>query len=169
VSGLDDVIGALNAARARELAVIIQYMDHHYVAGGLEGLPSAMTQGRGDTWVRSRGTGLAARLVGTPDAVTLFKSVALVEMRHAQSFGNRVTALGGTPTVVPAERHEASTVRAMLELDLAAESEAVEQYEESIDLCRAAGDEESRVLFERILADEHAHHDAFRDLLTERS
>lgn len=159
------IVDALNAARSRELAVIIQYMEHHYVAAGTLGLPSGMRQMTGDAWVRSRGSGLAARLIRTPEAVVTLKAVAKVEMLHAQSFANRVTALGGVPTVTPGDRCKASSVREMLELDLAAEDEAVRLYSGYVDLCRDEGDGESRSLFERILLDERSHGAAFRGLL----
>lgn len=159
------VVEALNAARARELAVIIQYMEHHYVAGGIQGLPGFIAQTRGDIWVSSRGVGVGARLAGAPGAVVALKSIARVEMLHAQSFGNRIAELGGTPTVTPSERCKASDIRAMLELDVTAETEAIDMYRASVDLCRRAGDEQSATLFEKILADEVAHRTAFLGLL----
>jgi bacterioferritin (cytochrome b1) len=159
------VIDALNAARSRELAVIIQYMEHHYVAAGLVGMPSFAMQTRGDIWVNTHGSGFGARLAGTPGPVVTLKSVAKVEMLHAQSFGNRVTALGGVPTVTPGERCKASTVPEMLRLDVAAEDEAVCLYAESMDMCRSEGDKVSGALFESILRDEIAHSAAFRALI----
>jgi len=159
------VVEALNAARARELAVIIQYMEHHYVSAVGDGLPSFAKQTRSDIWVSSRGSGLGARLVGVPGPVVTFKSIAKVEMLHAQSFANRVAALGGVPTVTPGERCKASTVAEMLELDLRAEDEAVCLYAESMDMCRREGDEDSGALFEAVLRDEIAHSDTFRGLL----
>ena len=162
------VVDVLNAARSRELAVIIQYMEHHYTAGGIEGLPSMSRQGFGDMWVRSRGSGLTARLMGPPDSVVTLKSIAKVEMVHAERFANRVTALGGVPTVTPGDRCKASSVPEMLELDLAAEEEAVALYTEYADVCSRAGDEESRMLFDDILGDERAHSAAFRGLLDTR-
>lgn len=161
----DRIIDALNAARSRELAVIIQYMEHHYVAGGLIGLPTILKQARGDIWVSTHGSGLGARLVRTPGPVVTLKSIAKVEMLHAQSFGNRVTALGGVPTVTPGERCKASTVAEMLKLDVAAEDEAVCLYADSMDMCRAEGDEVSAALFESILRDEIAHSAALRALV----
>jgi len=163
------VIDALNAARSRELAVIIQYMEHHYVAASLEGLPGFVRQSRSDLWVSSRGSGLGAHIAGAPGAVDLLKSIAKVEMFHAQSFGNRVSSLGGSPTVTPGERCKATTIREMLELDVAAESEAIATYEASIELCRHAHDDESEALFERVLLDERAHLSAFRGLLNAAS
>lgn len=163
--GASRVIEALNAARSRELAVIIQYMEHHYVAAGLEGMPSFARQTRGDIWVSRHGTGPGARLVGVPGPVVTLKSIAKVEMLHAQSFGNRVTALGGVPTVTPGERCKASTVAEMLELDVVAEDEAVCLYAESMDVCRSEGDEVSGALFESILRDEISHSAAFRGLV----
>ena len=162
------VVDALNSARSRELAVIIQYMEHYYVAGGIEGLPSLAKQGLGDMWIRGRGSGLLAKLAGPPGAVVALKSIAKVEMLHAESFANRVTALGGTPTVTPGDRCKASSVLEMLELDVTAEEEAVALYTEYMDVCRAEGDEESRALFEAILIDERAHSTTFRNLVEGR-
>ncbi len=162
---VERVVEALNAARSRELAVIIQYMEHHYVSAGTVGLPSFARQTRSDIWVSSHGSGLGARLVGVPGAVVTFKSIAKVEMGHAQSFANRVAALGGTPTVTPGERCKASTVSEMLELDLRAEDEAVCLYADSMDMCRSEGDEESGALFEAVLRDELAHSAAFSALI----
>jgi|GEM_PF-1132615 len=162
---VETVIDALNAARSRELAVIIQYMEHHYVAASLQGPPTFFRQTRSDIWVSARGAGLWAQIAGPPDVVVSLRSIAKVEMLHAQNFGNRVTALGGSPTVTPSERCKATTVREMVELDVAAEAEAVAMYEESIELCRKAQDEESVALFERVLLDERAHLAAFRRLL----
>jgi len=162
------IVDALNAARSRELAVIIQYMEHHYVAAGSEGLPSLFAQVRGDTWVRGRGQGLGARLAGTPGVVAALKAIAKVEMFHAQSFGHRVTELGGVPTVTPGERCKAASIEEMLELDVAAEDEAVAMYASSIELCRSEGDDASADLFEAVLRDEQAHLAAFRDLLAAR-
>jgi len=159
------ILDALNSARSRELAVIIQYMEHHYVAAGTVGLPSVVRQTTGDIWVRARGSGLAAKVIPAPDAVVTLKSVAKIEMLHAQSFANRVTALGGVPTVTPGERCKASSVREMLELDLAAEDEAVTLYTDYVELCRQQEDAESATLFEKTLADERAHATTFRRLL----
>jgi len=166
---VERVIEALNAARSRELAVLIQYMEHHYVSAGISGLPSFVKQTRGDIWVSGRGSGLGARLSGVPGAVVTFKSIAKVEMLHAQSFANRVTALGGVPTVTPGERCKASTVAEMLDLDLRAEDEACCLYADSMDMCRSEGDEESGALFEAVLRDEIAHSDAFRGLITSKT
>jgi bacterioferritin len=162
---VERVVTALNAARSRELAVIIQYMEHHYVAAGTVGLPSFPKQTRGDIWVRSRGSGPGALLAGVPGPVVTFKSIAKVEMMHAQSFANRVAALGGVPTVTPGERWKAATVDEMLELDLRAEDEAICLYAESMDMCRGQGDDISGALFDSVLRDEIAHSDAFRGLL----
>jgi len=163
---VERIIEALNAARARELAVIIQYMEHHYVAAGAAGLPSGLKQTRGDVWVGSHGKGPGARLVGMPGPIVMLKSVAKVEMLHAQSFANRIAELGGTPTVTPGERCKATSVTEMLELDVRAEDEAVCLYADSMDMCRGEGDETSGALFESILRDEISHSEAFRELLS---
>ena len=66
------------------------------------------------------------------------------------------------------QAHGASGCRCRAELDLAAEEEAVALYTEYVDLCRAEGDEESRVLFEGILQDERAHSETLRNLVEGR-
>lgn len=133
----EKVIAALNRARARELAVIMQYMDHHYEVTGLE----------------------------SPPAAEALEDVARVEMKHAEALAERIVYLGGVPTTTPDPVMRAKDLNGMLELDLKAENEAIKLYKGSIKVCQEADDTTSRRLFEDILAQEEEHANTFETLL----
>lgn len=132
------LIDTLNDLRARELAVIVQYMRHHYVLTGAEG----------------------ASLAGE------FKGVAITEMKHAEALGERIDFLGGDPTTKPAEiKKGGQALSDAAAIDLASEEEAVGLYKEAIAKAQAAGDVTTRRLLEDILADEEDHVNTFRTML----
>ena len=81
------------------------------------------------------------------------------EMRHAEAFIERILFLDGTPTMEPMPLNIGQNVREQLERDLGLEQGAVRTYNESIRVCRDAGDNTSRELFERLLKDEEGHVD----------
>jgi len=123
----------LNKARARELAVVIQYMIQHYTAQSIEALP----------------------------AIEMFKSIAITEMKHAEELGERIDYLGGTPTKEPNPIKPGEDLTEMLKLDLKAEDEAIALYRDIIKLCDKEGDVTSRYMMERLLADEEDHRNQF--------
>ncbi len=132
------LIDTLNELRSRELAVCMQYMRHHYLVTGPEGLA----------------------LAGE------FKDVAITEMKHAEALAERIDFLGGDPTVKPAPFPTgASTLEEMAETDLASEEEAVGLYRDAIRQADEAGDVTTRRLLESILADEEDHVDTFQRML----
>lgn len=132
------LIDTLNDLRARELAVIVQYMRHHYVLTGAEG----------------------AALSGE------FKGVAITEMKHAETLGERIDFLGGDPTTKPAEiKKGGQTLADAAAIDLASEEEAVRLYKAAVAEAQAAGDVTTRRLLEDILADEEDHVNTFRTML----
>lgn len=132
------LIDTLNDLRARELAVIVQYMRHHYVLTGADG----------------------AALAGE------FKEVSITEMNHAEALGERIDFLGGDPTTKPTEIAKGGhTVADAAQIDLASEEEAVRLYKEAIKEADAAGDVTTRRLLEDILADEEDHVNTFRVML----
>ncbi len=132
------VIDILNDLRARELAVIVQYMNHHYVITGAD----------------------AAALAGE------FKEVAITEMKHAESLAERIDFLGGEPTTKPADiKIGAKTLSGAAADDLASEDEAVRLYTSAVEQARMAGDITTRKLLEDILADEEDHVNTFRTML----
>ncbi|UCH34858.1 MAG: manganese catalase family protein [Armatimonadota bacterium] len=131
------VVDELNKARARELAVIIQYMLQHYTATGAESLP----------------------------ITDMLKETAVSEMKHAEALGERIDYLGGTPTKQPEPIKAGANLKEMLQLDLKAEEEAIAMYKDIIKLCDAEGDVTSRTMMEGILADEEDHANNFKTAL----
>lgn len=131
------IIDALNQARIRELTVIMQYMNHNYVASGLE----------------------------SPPAADALERIARVEMKHAEQFAERIVYLGGTPVTRPNEITKSEDLPDMLRMDLNAENDAIELYKGFITLCEQEHDPTTRLLFEEILAQEEEHANEFETLL----
>ena len=131
------LLDVLNQSIARELQVSIQYMWHHVMAVGLE----------------------------APAVKDIFKEIAIVEMKHAEQFAERLDYLGGVPTTKPAPIAEGGSLKQMIQDDLKAEEEAITLYQEGIRLSIEAQDPVTRLLFEDILEAEEDHHKTFRDLL----
>jgi len=134
----DNLVDTLNELRARELAVIVQYMRHHYVMTGAD----------------------ASALAGE------FKSIAIDEMKHAEELGERIDYLGGDPTTKPFDIGQGGeSLTAAATMDLAAEREGIQLYRAAIKQAEAAGDVATRRLLENILSDEEGHELAFRTML----
>ena len=94
--------------------------------------------------------GIAELAVGLPNAEHLGR----------QEVGEvRILFLDATPTMEPMPLNVGQSVREQLERDLGLEQGAVRTYNESIRVCRDAGDNTSRELFERLLKDEEGHVD----------
>lgn len=127
----------LNRSIARELQVSIQYMWHHVMAVGLT----------------------------SPSAKEVFRDIAIAEMKHAESFAERLDQLGGVPTTTPSPIFVGGDLRKMLQDDLQAEQEAVTLYREGVKLAADIGDPVTRRLFEDILAAEEEHLKTFSDML----
>jgi bacterioferritin len=132
------LIDTLQDLRARELAAIVQYMRHHYVVTGADGVA----------------------LAGE------FKETAITEMKHAEMLGERIDFLGGDPTTKPTEIMKGGySVTDAATMNLVAEEEAVRLYTAAIKEADAAGDVTTRRLLEDILADEEDHVSTFRNML----
>ena len=132
------LVDTLNDLRARELAVIVQYMGHHYVMTGAD----------------------AAALAGE------FKEVAITEMKHAEALAERIDYLGGVPVTKPAAiKSGATSVTDAATVNLASEEEAIALYTAAIAEAAEAGDITTRKLLEDILGDEEGHADTFRTML----
>jgi bacterioferritin len=130
--GNDNVIAQLNAALNAELTAIVQYMVHAEMC---------------DNWGYER---LGAYV----------KKQAIDEMRHAEELIERILFLDGAPQVSVALTPKIGlSVKAQLENDLAAELEAVKQYNAAARVCVEAGDNASRDLFEKMVKDEEDHTD----------
>lgn len=132
------LVDTLNMLRARELAVIEQYMRHHYQVTTADGL--AMQDE--------------------------FKDVAITEMKHAEKLAERIDFLGGDPTTKPDPiGTDAKTLEQMATMDLSSENEAVRLYRDAIKQADAQQDVTTRRLLEGILGDEEDHVNTFQMML----
>lgn len=134
-----ELLDLLNQAIARELQVSIQYMWHHVMWSGVKGF-------------------------AVKDEL---KSVAIVEMKHAEDIAERLFYLGETPTTKPDPIVMATSLKEMLEADMKAEEEAINLYKKIIELAHKEEDYTTAQLFRSILADEEDHHDTFEGILEE--
>jgi len=128
------VIKALNTARSMELNAIHQYMNQHY---------NLDDKDFGE---------LAANM----------KLIAIDEMRHAESFAERIKSLGGEPTatfekpIVKGQKIEQVYV-----YDAKAEEDTIGVYGEFAQLSKDNADSISARLFESIMDEEVAHMEYF--------
>jgi len=123
------LIQHLNKDLERELAQIVRYLHHSFIVTG-----------------PSRGP-----------LVALFRQQAQESMTHAVKLGEKITALGGHPTVNVSQIFEPGdqTLEEMLEEDLKAEEEALKEYKKH--LKEASGNVALRVLLEQIIFEEQGH------------
>lgn len=132
-----ELMEKLNQAIARELQVSIQYIWQHVTV-----------------------TGINAESVGG-----IFRQIAITEMKHAEDIAERLDYLGGKVTTKPTPITVGEKLKDMLQIDKAAEEEAITLYKEIIALAAKEGDIVTRKLFEDILAQEEDHHNTFSTLL----
>lgn len=124
------VIEVLNKARAMELQAIHQYMNQHYN-------------------LDDRDYGEMAKNM---------KLVALDEMRHAESFAERIKELGGEPTAEKAGPvATGQEVLAIFTHDTKLEDDTVDTYNQFLLVCRENGDATSAELFQTIINEEQEH------------
>jgi bacterioferritin len=132
-----ELLDMLNQAIAREVQVAIQYMWQHVQWGGVKGFA-----------VKSA-----------------FQSIAIQEMKHAETIAERLYYLGGIPTTKPTPIFVGTTLKEMVEQDVKDEENAIKLYKQIIDKARAENDETTHHLFRDILEQEEDHHDTFTTLL----
>lgn len=125
------LIDGLNSDLAGELQAIIQYLQHAY------------------------------HVVGPyrEHVHDILEGIAKDEMKHAEELAERIEALGGVPTVKPKPIKQAETIPAMLELNLAAEKQALKDYYERRDQTEKMGEIGTALIIENIIVDEQHHHD----------
>ena len=87
------------------------------------------------------------------------KKQSIGEMKHAEKLMERILFLDGTPSMMPLELKVGSSVKGMLESDLALEVGAVKQYNDAIAIATKEGDNGSRDLLVELLKDEEDHVD----------
>jgi bacterioferritin len=137
VKASKELLDLLNQAIAREIQVSIQYMWQHVQWGGVKGFA-----------VKSE-----------------LQSIAVQEMKHAETIAERLYYLGGTPTTKPDPIFVGKTLKEMIEQDVKDEEVAVKLYNKIIAKAKAENDETTNHLFRDILEDEEDHHDTFSTLL----
>jgi bacterioferritin len=126
----------LNKAIARELQVSVQYMWQHVLAKGIK---SAAVE-------------------------SIFKEIAIAEMKHAEQIAERLAYLGGIPTTKPDPIFVGAALEEMLRTDAKAEEEAIALYRQIINVSNDEDDITTRRVLEEILGDEEEHHDTFTNL-----
>ncbi len=134
-----ELMDLLNKAIAREIQVSIQYMWQHVLWKGVKAF-------------------------AVKDEL---KSIAITEMKHAEDIAERLAYLGGIPTTKPDPIFVGETLKEMIEKDKKDEEGAITLYKQIIDIAKKEGDETTKRLFQKILADEEEHHDTFTGLLEE--
>ena len=128
------VIAVLNKARSMELQAIHQYMNQHYNLDDMD---------YGE---------FAAKI----------KLIAIDEMRHAETFAERIKELGGEPTTESAGAVEkGQEVQTIFPFDAEQEDDAIVAYNQFLLVCRENGDSTSMKIFETVIDDEQAHFNYF--------
>jgi bacterioferritin len=133
------VVAALNKARSMELYAITQYMSQHYALDDMD-----------------YGT-LAANM----------KLIAIDEMRHAETFAERIKDLKGDPVTERdgnAVLRKGQEVRDIYLFDSDVELNTIDVYNQLIQICRENGDSISARLLEDIAMEEQVHQSYFDDV-----
>jgi len=132
VKGGEEIIAALNEVLTGELTAINQYFLHAKMCAN---------------WGYDR---LAAKI----------HAESIDEMKHADAVIERILYLDGVPNVQRLGRvNIGETVPEQFACDLRLEEEAIPRLNKAVELCRAQGDNGTRVLLESILTDEEEHLD----------
>ena len=132
MKGNADVIRVLNAVLSAELTGINQYFIHAMMCAN---------------WRYKR---LAEHA----------RTESIEEMRHAQEVIERILYLDGRPNMDKYMKiNVGQSVPEQHKHDLSLERDAVARLNEGIETCRAADDNGTRVLLEKILSDEEEHVD----------
>ena len=130
--GHDQVITTLNAVLTAELTAINQYFIHARMC---------------ENWGYTR----------------LWKKIreeSIGEMKHAEEVMERILYLDGRPNMQKYMKvNVGQTVPEMHQLDLELERDAVARLNPGVELCRGKGDNGSRLLLEKMLAEEEEHID----------
>jgi bacterioferritin len=96
------------------------------------------------------------------------RAESMGEMKHAEEVIDRILYLDGVPNMQKYMRiNVGQTVPEMHQFDLDLEKDAVSRLNPGVELCRAQGDNGSRLLVERILKDEEDHIDWLEAQLTQ--
>ena len=140
MKGDPEVIQVLNDVLCAELTAINQYFIHAMMC---------------DNWRLKR---LAKHM----------REESIGEMKHAEDVIDRILYLDGVPNMQKYMRvNVGQTIPEMHQFDLDLEKDAVARLNPAVELCRAKGDNGSRLLVEKILHDEEDHIDWLEAQLTQ--
>ncbi|MGH9456544.1 MAG: bacterioferritin [Thermoanaerobaculia bacterium] len=90
----------------------------------------------------------------------IIRKHSIGEMKHAEELIERILFLDGVPNMQRLGKiNIGETVEEQLRVDLALEMDALPRLNRGIEVCRAADDNGSRLLLERVLHDEEEHVD----------
>ena len=131
MKGNPKVLAELNKALREELTAINQYFLHAEMC---------------ENW-------------GYHQLSAYIKKQSIGEMKHAEVLIERILFLDGSPSMQPLELTVGSTVKQMIESDLALEISAVKQYNDAVKIATEQGDNGSRDLLVQLLKDEESHVD----------
>jgi bacterioferritin len=88
------------------------------------------------------------------------RAESIEEMKHAQEVMERILYLEGAPNMQKYMKiNVGQTVPEQHQFDLALERDAVDRLNKGLELCRAKGDNGSRLLLEKLLKEEEEHVD----------
>jgi bacterioferritin len=96
---------------------------------------------------------------------SLFQAEIADEQGHAQFLADKIAALGGEPVTEPRPVAHTDQPREMLEQALAAEKQAIADYDERIRQAEAFGDIGLKVSLENQIADETRHKEEIERVL----
>ncbi len=133
----EKIIEILNKIRVEELTAIMQYSQHHYLAKG----------------------------INSPAVSEIFKKLSMAEMKHAYVLAERITALGGTPTMKIDNVDVPERLEDMIKVNYEAEKAAITAFKGFIK--KVAEDTTTRRMIEDILEDEEEHLDELGKLLAD--
>jgi bacterioferritin len=102
-----------------------------------------------------------------PAISALFRAEVTDELLHAQTLADKVAALGGEPTISFTPIEPPGDARAMIEVVLKAEEEAVRIYRAHLKLAERLGDVALRVQYENMIGDETKHAEEMRQMLAD--
>ena len=154
-----DLINLLKLAVAREVQVSVQYMLQHTLRGTQDSLVSTES-------IKTA----PGKFVSSHSPVWLpgssLKKIAIAEMRHAETIGERLVNIGGEYRHYPTSFKIGQSLAEILEIDRNQEEAAIELYKRIIEQAENEQDQITAQMFACILSDEEKHFKTFSDLLS---
>ena len=144
---------------AREVQVSVQYMLQHTLWGAqdsavsteiIKTVPGKFVSSHSPVWLPSLS----------------LKKIAITEMRHAETIGKRLVAIGGEYRHYPTSFKIGESLAEILEIDRNQEETAIELYKRIIERAENEQDQITLKIFTRILSDEEKHFKIFSNLLS---